>query len=97
VVENCFKHGFVNMVEKMVVTVAAKRENGRMTVTVTDNGRGLDAVSREKLDRRIGGRETGGGTAMIAQKLRSLYGDRFTFSAQNGRDCGVQVEISWPL
>ncbi len=69
-VENAVVHGLEPSVEGGTVTVRAAVEGERLVVTVSDDGRGLEA-------RAVAGAGSGTGTALanIRERLQQAYGD----------------------
>lgn len=85
-VENAVKHGVGQTQETCTVTIAARRENGHLSLRVTDTGPGFDTVN---LDAVV---DEGTGLGNVRERLRLFYGD----------DAHIQlleqgVEITVPL
>jgi two-component system LytT family sensor kinase len=88
-VENAIKHGIAKRVQEGTIRIAASRSNGMLTLTVYNDGPGLQADS--------GKTDSGIGLSNMRTRLRSLYGDAFRLSLQNQDPGGVQVSVSVPF
>jgi len=87
-VENAVKHGIAKRVQGGAIRIAAFRSNGRLTLTVYNDGPGLPA-GWEKT-------HSGVGISNARTRLRNLYGDEFDLSMQNQEPGGVEVSVSVP-
>ena len=87
IVENAVRHGLGQSEEPVLIHVSASRMNGRLTLTVTDDGPGCPAPAFE---------EKGIGLTNTQNRLRRLYGADATFSAENRVPQGVQVTMILP-
>jgi sensor histidine kinase YesM len=87
IVENAVRHGLGQSEEPVLIRVSAFRENGNLTLTVTDDGPGCPTpVFGEK----------GIGLANTRNRLTRLYGANATLSAENRLPRGVQVTMTLP-
>lgn len=90
-VENAIRHGTAPRVDQGLVEVHAWRTNGRLHLSVQDDGPGLPPGWDPRLSEGIGISNT-------RERLRHLYGDReqnFEISSDVGR--GVRVDLSFPF
>ncbi len=87
-VENAVKHGIAKHLPGGEVAISASQCDGRLTLTVWNDGPGLAA------DWRIAG--SGIGLANVRTRLESLYGKAFELSLRNGFG-GVEAVVSLPL
>jgi len=62
---------------------------------VKDNGCGIDDSKIKIIDRRIQGIESGGGTAMLVNKLSSLYRNNYSIEVKSLKK-GTQVCVTIP-
>jgi len=87
-VENAVKHGIAKRVHGGSIRIAGFRSNGRLTLTVYNDGPGLPA----------GWDKTNSGIGMsnVRTRLQSLYGAAFELSMQNQEQGGVEVSVSVP-
>jgi sensor histidine kinase YesM len=87
IVENAVRHGLGQSEEPVLIRVSASRENGNLTLTVTDDGPGCPTpVFGEK----------GIGLTNTRHRLTRLYGANATLSAENRHPRGVQVTMTLP-
>ena len=84
-VENALKHGLQPLVEGGAIRVAAKSQDGRLTLTVADTGRGMGT-----------GLGAGTGLANTRARLRALYGVAADLSLRVNQPRGVLATISMP-
>ncbi len=84
-VENAIKHGLGPKPEGGRIEVRARREGARLSVTVTDDGRGFRTTS-------------GGGTGLsnIRARLAAMYGDGAMLSLVENASGGVTSTLSLP-
>jgi two-component system, LytTR family, sensor kinase len=88
-VENAVKHGIAKRVQGGTIRIAAARSNGRLTLSVYNDGPGLPA-GWEK-------RQSGVGISNVRTRLQNLYGDEFEMSMRNQAPGGVEVSVSVPF
>ena len=84
-VENALKHGLQPLVEGGTIRVAAQAQDGQLTLTVADTGRGM-------------GSDLGNGTGLAntRARLRALYGAAAALSLTLNEPRGVRATISLP-
>ncbi|MBX2971594.1 MAG: histidine kinase [Flavobacteriales bacterium] len=89
-VENSIKHGLDATNAEVCVTIEAQRRNGRIELSVSDNGRGCSDV-RHALDKG------GIGLRNVRERLSLLHGTagRLMVSSQHGT--GFQVTLNFPF
>lgn len=88
-VENAVKHGIAKQVQGGAIRIAASRSNGRLTLTVYNDGPGLPA-GWEQI-------QSGVGISNVRTRLQNLYGDAFEMNMRNQDPGGVQVSVSVPF
>jgi sensor histidine kinase YesM len=87
IVENAIRHGLGQSEEPVLIHVSVSKMNGRLALTVTDDGPGCPTpVFGEK----------GIGLTNTRNRLQRLYGAEATFSAGNRTPRGVQVAMTLP-
>ncbi len=89
VVENAIKHGLEPKVDGGNVAVSARRDAGRLVLTIADTGMGF----RER--RSIG--STGLGLANLRARLAALYGGAASVTIEDNAPAGARVTIALPL
>jgi LytS/YehU family sensor histidine kinase len=90
-VENAIKHGLEPKVDGGRIDVKASADNGMLTLSVTDNGLGLDAAANAGSD----GMQVG--VANTRDRLQALYGAQAAFSLTPNTPHGVHAQITIPL
>lgn len=88
-VENAVKHGIAKRVQGGAIRIAAARTNGRLTLSVYNDGPGLPE-GWEKT-------QSGVGISNVRTRLQNLYGDKFEMSMRNQAPGGVEVSVSVPF
>ena len=88
--ENAVRHGLARSVEAGWLAISAKRQNGSLLITVSDNGAGLPSDWQLKTSSGIG-------LANTAARLQQLYGELHRFDIHNRDEGGVEVEIVIPF
>jgi sensor histidine kinase YesM len=89
-VENALKHGLAPLERGGSVRVSAARDDGRIVLSVEDDGRGLERPAAS------GGRE-GTGLANVRERLRSAFGERATLELAAGRAGGALARLVFPM
>ena len=88
-VENAIKHGIAKRVQGGAIQIAASRSNGRLTISVYNDGPGLPAECE-----RI---PSGIGMHNVRTRLQGLYGDAFELNMRNRDPGGVEASLSLPF
>ena len=86
-VENAIKHGLEPMTAGGTVWINARESDGRLLVTVADDGRGFSEDSTG----------TGIGLKNVRERLRLAYGDKASFTIVSNYPKGVAATIALPL
>ncbi len=89
-VENAVRHGLAAQRGPALIAISASRENGRLRLSVRDNGRGLgfDQAIRDG---------TGLGLSNTRSRLQQLYGDRHRFELSNAEAGGAIAVMEIPF
>jgi two-component system, LytTR family, sensor kinase len=85
-VENAIKHGIAKRVQGGAIRIAAVRSNGRLTLSVYNDGPSLPAEWQKGI-----------GISNVRTRLQGLYGDAFEWSMRNREPDGVEVSLSLPF
>jgi sensor histidine kinase YesM len=87
-IENALAHGIGRQARGGCVAVKAWRENGRLHMTVDDDGAGLSATAIKE----------GIGLSNTRERLRASFGDnqRLTIASRNGA-AGVVAHMEFPF
>ena len=106
VVENAFHHGLEGREEQGTLRIDGHLANGVLTVTVGDNGRGMDEsqlalVSRQLRDgegtSRGGGDGAGSiGLANVSNRIKLLYGEKYGVRITSEPARGTLVTLTLP-
>ena len=89
-VENALKHGIEPLTAGGVVRIHVRAHSGRLTLSVSDNGPGLDENFNPAQSTGIGLRNT-------RERLARLYGEKQQFEIRNTPPQGTEVRITIPL
>jgi LytS/YehU family sensor histidine kinase len=93
-VENAIKHGISKRAQGGAVRISASRCDGRLTLSVYNDGPLLEAAGK---DGKSGNAGTGGiGLSNLRTRLGLLYGDDFDLQLQNHAAAGVLVSVALP-
>ena len=86
-VENAIKHGLEPLREGGRIDIAARLENGRLVISVRDNGKGL-----------VGGASSGGGIGLanVRERLQALFGEAGRLVIEENSPHGVVASIEIP-
>lgn len=95
VVENCFKHGFKKKERRMQVILMVYCEGAYLHFKISDNGDGFDEEKRREIAAGIENGSQARGTSMVVRKLRSVYGNDFSYQidSREGEGCVVSIKI----
>jgi len=88
--ENALKHGIGRSAEAGSIKITAIKYDGRLSITVADNGAGLPNNWQLKTSSGIG-------LANTIARLQQLYGENYRFDIRNRDQGGVEVEVVMPL
>ncbi|NGZ77024.1 sensor histidine kinase [Saccharibacillus alkalitolerans] len=97
-VENAVIHGIEPQAEAGMIRISGSYENGRAVLKVEDNGLGLDAAGRERLERRLAepmSEETGCGLWNVNQRLHLRCGRGAGVHTAESTLGGLAVTLDW--
>ena len=100
IVENAILHGILEAeMDKGVITISCSVKNSLLTLKVTDNGIGMDAVTVSKLQLQPenGTQRSGYGIYNVNERLRLYYGTNYTLHYESQPGQGTSVIITLPL
>jgi two-component system, LytTR family, sensor kinase len=86
-VENAIRHGIARSPDAKAVAVVARRDGDALTVTVTDDGGGIDPAAATLAEH---------GIANTRVRLRALYGDRASLVVRRGETGGTIATLQVP-
>jgi two-component system sensor histidine kinase YesM len=104
IVENCFKHGFDQQLEKATIVITARGEHDHhLCISIEDNGVGVNDHDLEKLRRELsdGGsdvnrKSAGIGLKNIYDRLRIYYSNQVEMDVYSSEEGGFTVTIIIP-
>jgi two-component system LytT family sensor kinase len=88
-VENAVRHGIEPRSTPGTITIHAHRENGQLTLEVSDNGPGMQQVKSAGC--------AGIGLSNTRARLEQLYGADHRFTLENRAEGGVLVRMEFPF
>lgn len=105
IVENCFKHGFDQVVEETFIEInACLHDNGMVRFTVMDNGKGATRDQLRSIRQELFVQSTtkgihtdGIGLKNIYDRLQIYYNQQAKMSVDSGEDKGFTVTIELPI
>ncbi|MFQ6111148.1 MAG: sensor histidine kinase [Nitrospinota bacterium] len=86
-VENSLKHGLGGVVRGGFIRIKTAFENGRVLITVEDNGAGIPP---ERLERVM---ELGIGLSNLDERLKAVYGKDYRFTVENRPEGGTRATL----
>ncbi len=97
-VENSVFHGLEESLEPGYVNTIVSMKNGRIEITVEDNGVGMDEDTLEAVREMISnpGESASIGLSNIVQRLRLFYDDDYQITVDSEEGEGTRIVISLP-
>jgi two-component system LytT family sensor kinase len=89
-VENSIRHGLSGKLEGGMISIRSQAENGRIRVTVEDDGVGIPEARLATL------LEQGIGISNVNERLKVLFGDDYRMYVDSKPDAGTRIEIEFP-
>ncbi|WP_042196206.1 sensor histidine kinase [Paenibacillus camerounensis] len=99
-VENSCKHGLQTIEGLGVIRIRAAAREERLQITVSDNGKGMDAAKLKELLHNIRTEDSSGlniGMRNVYRRLELYYADQVTFEIISAPDEGTSVSFGIPL
>ena len=78
IIENCIIHGISPKVEGGVVAVEVGKQDGKLLITISDTGSGIDKELLEEIRGSLGDKQTstmGIGMGNIYRRIKAMYTD----------------------
>jgi sensor histidine kinase YesM len=88
-VENAIKHGLEAYANAGRITIAARREDSQLLISIRDDGPGHSRPSPQA--------GAGKGIANVRSRLSQMYGERQSFTIADASDAGTVVTIRVPF
>ena len=101
IVENCMLHAFDQIVENCVLKINAQKKGDYTEINITDNGRGMDEETLQKLSTRIKEGEIlytdnkGIGLCNVYQRLLIFYGRSADMTIESSQTGGTTVTLKF--
>ena len=89
-VENSIRHGLSGKLEGGMISIRSQAENGRIRVSVEDDGVGIPEARLATL------LEQGIGISNVNERLKVLFGDDYRMYVDSKPDAGTRIEIEFP-
>jgi two-component system LytT family sensor kinase len=89
-VENSIRHGLSGKLEGGMISIRSQAENGRIRVSVEDDGVGIPEARLATL------LEKGIGVSNVNERLKVLFGDDYRMYVDSKPDAGTRIEIEFP-
>ncbi|MBW4082778.1 sensor histidine kinase [Paenibacillus sp. S150] len=99
-VENSCKHGLQTIEGRGIITVKTAVEDNRLQVTVSDNGKGIEAGQLKELMNAVREEDSSGaniGLRNVCRRLELYYEDQVRFEIISTPDQGTMVTFGIPL
>ncbi|MDD3404137.1 MAG: sensor histidine kinase [Hespellia sp.] len=103
VIENAIIHGIEDLAEDATIYVKAIIEDGRMSIEITDSGKGMTPEQVEMLEKKIigktevsGGSGNGIGLKNVQDRIRMAYGSEYGIRVNSKPDCYTKIIITIP-
>lgn len=106
IVENAVIHGAAALAADSTITLtgARDREEGRFTIRVADQGRGMGPEELERLRRQIAGEEptrsssgNGIGLKNVQDRIQMAYGRPYGLRVESQPGGGTAVTVTFPF
>ncbi|MEW9121848.1 MAG: LytS/YhcK type 5TM receptor domain-containing protein [Thermotaleaceae bacterium] len=96
IVENAVKHGLLPQKKGGIITIAARREHGKLLISIEDNGAGM---AKEKVQSILVDNSTHSGIGIknVDKRLRGLYGEDSGLVIESTPYQGTKVTIKIPI
>ncbi|WP_318152621.1 sensor histidine kinase [Paenibacillus terricola] len=100
IVENCIFHGIADLDEKGLVTISTARHNEQeVRITISDNGKGMDVETAERLRKRMadsGGSSGSIGVSNVHNRLQRVFGLKYGLQFRSELGAGTTFIITIP-
>ncbi len=99
-IENSVVHGFANYKEDGFITICAKKDSDIISLSISDNGKGMEEVEKASLSKKISDfsniRESHIGLWNVNYRLHLLFGDDYTIDFKSEKLKGTTFTIEIP-
>ncbi|EFM09939.1 integral membrane sensor signal transduction histidine kinase [Paenibacillus curdlanolyticus YK9] len=102
IVENAIYHGLDDRKARMRIAIIVEHTERFLLIRVVDNGLGMTAETRERLNRSFSGMEVNGekrggiGLKNVCERIKLHYGHSYGMEALEGLDGGTEIVLRLP-
>jgi sensor histidine kinase YesM len=98
-VENALTHGFRSLSSGGVITIEGKIDQGRVRLSVSDNGCGMDRSRLHSLKVRLDRGYDGGsiGLRNVSERIRLYFGEQYGINIKSSLGKGTRITLLLPL
>jgi len=101
-VENAIIHGLKNIEDKGIIRIQAKTEEGKLRISVIDNGEGIPEGKIQQILDNTGGegqkqKFSGIGLSNVNERLKLRYGEKYGISISSQVGSGTIVDLMLPI
>lgn len=98
IVENCVRHARIAG-QKLTIRVRARLTDGRVLISIADDGKGMKEKTAESLFQEKENRGEGLGLAMsnVASRIHACFGDHANINVASVEGSGTTIMITLPL
>ena len=101
-VENAIIHGLKNIEDKGIIKIQAKTEEGKLKISVIDNGEGIPEGKIQQILDNTGGegrkqKFSGIGLSNVNERLKLRYGEKYGISISSQVGSGTIVDLMLPI
>lgn len=98
IVENAIQYALEPMIDTCVISVSAEERDGRMLLTVSDNGPGMaqDVLARIQAG-ELAPKGTGIGLRNIDERIKLLFGDTYGVEVGENNGGGTRITLVLPI
>jgi two-component system, LytTR family, sensor kinase len=89
-VENCIRHGISGKLEGGAITLRARRHDGRLSITVEDDGIGMPEAELSRILNK------GIGVSNVNERLKVLYSQDYRMQIDSRPGEGTRIDIELP-
>nr|WP_300675947.1 histidine kinase [uncultured Acetatifactor sp.] len=103
IVENCVRHGYTPDGPVLTIRITARTEGDVLTISVTDDGRGMDEATLLQVQSLLEPRENAGtdsrhiGLSNVNRRLTLNYGPQYGLRIQSAPGTGTRVDVLLPV
>ncbi len=102
ILENSILHGFASLTQGGLLWVGGKKQDGKLVITVQDNGVGIPADTLAHLQQLLDSdtsfeSDAHIGIANVHRRIRLHWGEEYGVSISSTEQCGTRVVLTLPI